>query len=292
MVISASRRTDLPAWYGRWFRQRLEEGFARYTNPFSGTEYQVSLTRESVIAFLFWSKDFAPFMSELEHLEELGYPFYCHFTITGLPVVMEPAAPPWSDAVECFAHCANRFGPHRMCWRFDPIVLTSDISSEDTVRRFAGLAERLAGYTESCHISFVDAYRKVKSRLAALSVIDPPGPEMSELAERLAEIASGRGMQVYACCEPSLVSSRIAASHCLDLDLLRRITGNPLLSLPRRPTREGCGCFASRDIGAYDTCPSGCAYCYANTDMEKARRHLRSHQPDAPNLLGTATRNE
>lgn len=211
-VVSASRRTDIPAWYARWFMERVRQGFCEWVNPFSGQRRRVSLRPEDVAAFVFWTRNPAPLLPHLPELQRLGYTFYFHFTLNAYPRTLEPHSPPVELSVRRFRELADRIGPHRLFWRYDPIVLGQGgelrLDAAYHLRRFQQLARSLAGATGRCYTSFVSLYRKTASRLRAcdFAASAAPGePERRELARQMAELAAQFGIAVYACCDDALV---------------------------------------------------------------------------------------
>ncbi len=282
-VISVSRRTDVPAFHSRWFFKRLQEGFAEYRNPFNGRICRVSLNAEDVQAFVFWTRNPAPMMKSLSLLEERGTPFYFLYTINGYSRFLESSNPPLDQTLKTFRSLAGRIGPDRVRWRYDPIFLSREMDAEFHVRNFSKIAEGLAGSTEVCIFSFLDLYGKVKRNMKFvpedLRYQEAGKDAQRDLAEKLAGIGERFGIRLLACCEDSLIGERIGKARCVDPDLIGRIAP-PDLALPLRPSREECGCAASRDIGAYDTCPHGCVYCYANVSPEAALRRYRECDPE------------
>ncbi|MEK6711619.1 MAG: DUF1848 domain-containing protein [Nitrospinota bacterium] len=274
-VISVSRRTDVPAFHVRWFLRRLEEGFAEYRNPFSGKLHRVSLRPGDVRAFVFWTRNPAPL---LPHLDRIGAPCYFLYTVNGYPKGLERAVPPLAQAVRTFAKLSERLGPGRVRWRYDPIYLSQETDPAFHRRNFARIADALEGLTRECIASFADMYGKVRRNAAKLPGELRPEegdfPARKALMDELAEMAGERGMRLLACCEDALVGGPVGKARCVDPELLERIAPSRE-PLPIRPTREECGCAASRDIGAYDTCPHGCLYCYANASPEAALARYR-----------------
>ncbi len=270
-IISVSRRSDVPAWHGKWFAQRLKDGFAEYRNPFSGALHRVSLLPEDVIGFVFWSKNFSGFHDILADVDKAGYLFYCHFTITGLDKNLEPGMPSLASRLACFRELSRIYGTERVLWRFDPIVISSACSADETFRRFSRLLNELAGHTHDCYVSFVQFYGKVKKRFARLEqetgvrVFDPPLVEKRDLLARMAEEAARANVTISVCCQDELVGGGVEKAHCVAIERFRLISGRDLPPVPRRGTRKQCGCSQSRDIGAYDTCRHGCVYCYASS---------------------------
>ena len=278
-IVSVSRRTDVPAFHARWFFRRLEEGFAEYRNPFGGKILRVSLRPEDVRAFVFWTRNPAPLMRGLDRIER---PFYFLYTLNGYPRALERSTPPLTRSVDTFRRLAGRIGPERVRWRYDPILLSRETDAAFHLRNFEKIARSLQGATEECLFSFVDIYGKVKRNMAAV----PEGFRLLEVARRerralsreLAGIAGRYGIRLLACCEDDLVAGAVGKARCVDSGLIGRIAPSGA-RLPHRPTREECGCAASRDIGAYDTCPHGCVYCYANASPEAAIRRYRKCDP-------------
>lgn len=287
LIISASRRTDIPAFYMPWFMGRLQAGSVSYPNPFGGQIHHVSLRAEDVHSIVFWSKDYRPFVRYVDALEGGGYRFVCHYTITGLPHILEPRVPDWRVGVETLRALARRIGARHVLWRFDPIVFTDRLDAEAYVARFKTLARALSGYTERCYFSFATFYAKAERRLTAVGVRyrDPPLDEKRALAHTLASIAAEEGMAIYACCQPDLVDEVVRPAACIDGALLAELFPTPALIAPTRPTRPGCGCALSRDVGVYDTCLHGCRYCYATRDDARAMAGYQRHDPQAEFLV-------
>ncbi len=277
-VISASRRTDLPAFHGAWLRRRLQEGFCEVRHPFTGAVNHVDLTPEAVDAFVFWSKDFSRFQPLLDEAEALGHRVFAfQYTLNAYPAWLEPRVAEPTVLVKAAQALAKRYSPAALVWRYDPILITRELSIDDHLRRFGDLARRLEGATEQVTTSFLDRYRKTDRNLLPIlaergdRLEDPGLLERREWVERLAAIARRHGMGLSLCCETDLLSPNTAKARCVDRDRLGRLAGRPL-DLPARPTRKGCGCHASVDIGGYDTCPHGCRYCYANAASDVALR--------------------
>ena len=287
-VISASRRTDIPAFYTPWLLNRLEEGYCEWMNPFSGQMSRVSLLAEECVALVLWTRHPAPLLPHLPGLREDGYHCCAHVTLTGYPRTLEPHAPPVEVAVRNFHALSECLGADFVQWRYDPILLSREITAAYHRARFAHLARELAGATTRCLISFVNWYGKTARHLQQVAGeggwYDPGPDERRALAVSLSGIAVEYGIGLYACCNPELIGEGIQQAHCVDADLLRRLRPDLALRLRTLPTRAGCGCAASTDIGAYDTCTFGCAYCYATNSFPTARTRQRAHDPHATSL--------
>ncbi len=276
-VISASRRSDVPAYHTPWLMQRLREGRVDVRNPFGGNVRRVDLRPEAVLALQLWTRDPRPLLPHLDELTQRGHPLLFHVTLTGYPAFLEPGAPPRDAVVAALGELRARLGPDAIVWRYDPVILADGLEPDGHLARIGDLARRLAGITDECITSWVDRYRKTERHLApALAAVgSSPWPDdgardralVGEMAARTAE----HGIQLSLCCEPDLVQPGVPAASCVDPARLSRLLGRTV-TLARRPTRPGCGCYASIDIGAYDTCPRGCVYCYANRSPEAGRR--------------------
>jgi len=285
-IISVSRRTDVPAFYADWFMRRIREGFAGVVNPFGGKRYVASLKPEDVACFVFWSKDFTPFVAHLDALDRLGYKFYFNYTITAMPAVFETRVAK-DAAFKTLLYLSDRYSPGYINWRFDPIVF-SDITDEAFyLDAFTRLAGQLAGRVERCYFSFVTQYSKVKRNFqqmqerAGVCVTDRHADQKIALADRLASIAEYYGIRMYSCCGEYLVSPLIQKAHCIDGAIIQQLFSPGGFEYKDRPTRKECGCTESYDIGAYDTCPHGCVYCYANANKPTAERAFQSHDPSS-----------
>lgn len=286
-IVSISRRTDVPAFYGEWFMNRLEAGFAGWVNPFSGRKALVSLRRGDVHCLSFVSKNYRPFLPHVRRLVTLGYPCFFNYTITGLPACFESRVVPADDAVDSFRELAALFTPDHLHWRYDPIVISDLTPPSFHLERFAALAAALKGHARRCYTSFVVRYGKVERSFARLSrdhhlVVGDPAPEgRRQLALELAEIAARNGMQMHACCGDYLLGDTIWKGHCVDGALISRLYPSAAALPPKRPTRRECGCADSTDIGCYDSCPHGCVYCYANSHKERAEAAWAQHDPSS-----------
>jgi DNA repair photolyase len=273
IIISASRRTDIPAFYMPWFMNRLRAGAVAYPNPFGGQVHTLSLRPEDVHSIVFWSKFYGPFLRHVDELQARGYAFYAHYTITGAPGRLEPNVPHREQAVRVFRVLAARTSPRHVQWRFDPILLTDDLDAAYYIDQFRQIAAALEGATTRCYFSFATFYAKVVRRLekARICYVDPPLEARQTMVETLVTIAADHGITLYACCQADLLNERVRQAHCVDADLLAELFPDRPLPRTARPTRAQCGCFASRDIGMYDTCPFGCLYCYANAGQTPAQ---------------------
>jgi len=280
-VISASRRTDIPAFYSEWFKNRLKAGHVFVQHPFTGRFSRVSLRPEDVSALVFWSKNYQPLLDKLEIVEQTTRNFLFHFTITANRD-LESGTPDYKDAIRDYRYLVARYSPEQLVWRFDPICVTDKLSFEAHEERFVRCAELLKGRTRRCTISFVHPYKKALINLkkySGHSLLELTLEKKREYAHRLAQRAGRYGIQLLACCNDYLVSEQVGKARCIDGQQLSRIFNAPI-DARAAASRKECACAKSTDIGAYDTCAHGCVYCYATTDRLRASAALMRHDPE------------
>ena len=264
MIISASRRTDIPACHFDWFLDRLRDGYVQVPNPMNPSQVsRIDLSPQAVDGIVFWTKNPLPLLDKLSALD--GYAYYFQFTLTSYGSDVERNLPRKSTVlVPAFQRLSGQIGPERVIWRYDPIFLSAVYTEDYHLRYFEALAKRLAPYTRKCTISFLDYYRGTAKRMACLSMSEFPAQRQERLAGKLAEIAHSYGLQIDTCAE-AMDLSRYGIGHarCVDGQLFEQLLGRPLNVKQAKGQRPACGCAESRDIGSYDTCRNGCLYCYA-----------------------------
>jgi hypothetical protein len=289
MIVSASYRTDIPAFYGDWFGRRLEAGFVTVANPYGGPAYRVGLDRQSVDGFVFWTKNIGPFLPVLDRLKARGDPFVVQYTVTGYPRALERAVIEPERAAAHMQSLACAFGPRVAVWRYDPILITAATPPAWHRERFTAIARSLRGATDEVCVSFAQIYQKTRRNLdaAAIAWDDPPADEKRALIAALTGIAAEHGMRLTVCTQPDLTGSSAEPARCIDAARLSDVAGRPIAAR-RKGNRPGCLCSESRDIGAYDTCPHGCVYCYAVAHHAGARQRFRAHDPAVEMLLPAA----
>jgi hypothetical protein len=289
MIISASYRTDIPAFYAAWFERRFESGSALVANPYGGKAARVAL-RQGVDGYVLWTRNILPFLPALALLRRAELPFVVQYTVTGYPRPLENAVIAAERSVAAMRRVAGEYGPRTVVWRYDPIVL-SDLTPPDWHRRtFAGLAAALDGVVDEVVVSFAAIYRKTARNLTAAARAhhfawrDPAIEEKRQMLALLGAIAGAHGMRLTLCTQPDLVGEA-AAARCIDAVRLTDVAGRPIAARTKG-NRPGCLCAESRDIGDYDSCPHGCVYCYAVTSRTTAKQRFRSHDPTGESLLG------
>jgi len=293
MLISASYKTDIPAFYGDWFMNRLDAGFCRMRNPYNGAVTRVDLTREAVDGFVFWTKNLGPFVSKLEDVHRRGFPFVLQYTINGYPRALEVSVLEARKAAEHARQVADRFGRDTVVWRYDTILISSLTPVEFHLDNFARIAGLLSGSTNECVISFAQIYRKTKRNLdrAALEEDftwrEPTDFERQKLLRTLLQIAKQNGMRLSICSQPEFAGNGVEEARCIDAERLCRIAGQTITA-KLKGMRESCGCYQSKDIGEYDTCSHGCVYCYAVQNRDLAKRRYAQHDPKGELLFSPA----
>jgi hypothetical protein len=312
LIISASRSTDIPAFYGDWFLSRLTSGYSVWKSPFGADPVYVSFARARVFAF--WSKNPAPFFPCLDELDRRGFGYFFLFTLNDYERErLEPNIPRLKDRIRTFIRLSKRIGPGRVIWRFDPLLLSDSISIDDILERIRFIGDQIHPFTRRLVISFIDIkkYGKVQRNLAAVGgqgIRECTDEEVTKIAKGLSSLSDYWGIPISACGERrDLTDYGITRGQCIEYDLLtNEFSHDPVLmnfiSVPYQTTfsdtgilkdpsryfkdpgqRGTCRCIVSKDIGQYSSCPHGCLYCYANSSVALAIRNYQSHRHDAEN---------
>jgi hypothetical protein len=277
MIISASYRSDIPAFHGEWFLAALAAGRVAVANPYNRRASIVDLRPEAVDGYVFWTRNARPFMRALGAVAAQGTPFVVHYTIIGYPRTIDTSVIDPSLAIASAREIARSYGRRRVVWRYDPILLTPDTETDWHRANFARLADALAGIADEVVVSFAQLYAKSARNLARAGIAwREPGPaEQAALAGALGEEAARRAMRLALCTQPALAAaSGLPGAHCIDAARLGAIAGRPIAAFARG-NRPGCLCAESRDIGAYESCVHGCRYCYAVADHDLVQRRMR-----------------
>ena len=305
VIVSASRSTDIPAFYSAWLIERMKDGYCNWVNPFNRELFRVSF--EDTRMIVFWSKNPKPMMERLDELEALGFKnYYFQFTLNDyVREGLEPNVPKVEERLETFKALAERIGKERVIWRYDPLILSDDLTVDVLLERIARIGKELRGSTEKLVFSFADvqAYRKVVKNLGGTTCREFTTAEKIEFAKGLCEINLDLGLEMATCAEDiDLSAYGIKHNKCVDDDLMMRLfnTDSKLMefigaeydmidgwsikkSKKDKGQRKACGCVISKDIGMYNTCPHLCKYCYANASEEIVLRNYRKHCADSGN---------
>lgn len=309
LIVSASRSTDIPAFYGDWFMDRLRAGYVRWKSPFGGNPVYVSFEKTRV--FVFWSKNPAPFIPHLDTLDKMGYGYYFLYTLNDYDEEgLEPGVPSADERMNTFLHLSRRIGSGRVVWRFDPLILSDRINVSDLLEKIHRTGDRIAPFTRRLVFSFVDIekYAKVRRNLKAAGVTGArefTEDEVTEFCEGLAALNRRWGLTITACAERRDLSRYgISRGQCISGDLMTRefandpvlmdflhpgeqqihgdlpVAGDPFRWLKDPGQRNACRCIVSKDIGQYSTCMHLCSYCYANSSPVAARRNYCAYRAD------------
>ncbi len=287
MILSVSRRTDIPAFYSEWFYQRVREGFVCVRNPMNARQVsRVSISPKVVDCIVFWTKNAAPMMDRLDELKE--YDYYVQFTINDYGVEVEPYVPELLRRLETFMRLSERIGRERIIWRYDPILFSDKYTPESHLKSFEKIASALGRYTEKCVFSFVDIYpSKNSGNLKRLGFWQLSPEELDSFAGELARIGKSSGLALATCAEAvDLARHGIEHNSCIDKALIERITGASL-DVGGDGQRGHCRCAKCDDIGSYDTCPHGCIYCYANFRPDIVSDRVKAYDVNSPILCGS-----
>ena len=308
VIVSASRETDVPAFYSGWFLSRLKDGWCDWKNAYNGVVYRVSFERTRLIVF--WSKNPRPMLERLDEVEALGFRnYYFQFTLNDyVSEGLEPNVPPVAERIDTFRRLADRIGKERVIWRFDPLLLMNAISSDKLLEKIANIGRQLNGYTEKLVFSFIDisSYRKVQKNLSGLNCREFTPAEQASFAERLSRLNAELGLELATCGELADLSAYgVKHNKCVDDDLMMRLFHDDAelmdfigaeydmfngwqikKSKKDKGQRKACGCIVSKDIGMYNTCPHLCKYCYANFSDDVVMRNYR-HFSSKDDIIST-----
>lgn len=281
VIVSASRATDIPAFFATWFFDRLNKGYCLWKNPYNGKDSYVSFANTRFIVF--WSKNPKPLLPHLSRLRERGIGFYIQYTLNDYEQErLEPNVPMLTERIDTFKRIVDTSGFGSVVWRFDPLILTDKIGPHELIEKIQVIATKLKGYTEKLVFSFADiaGYKKVSVNLrnAGINYREWTESEMLEFAVNLK--AMNINMQLATCAEKVDLSRHgIEHNHCIDPDLICRLAPeDPALQMwlfgatKDKGQRQACGCILSKDIGQYNTCTHGCLYCYATNTPAPARK--------------------
>jgi len=297
MIISASRRTDIPSFYAEWFMNRIQAGYCTVPNPFNTNQVsRVSLKPQDVDVIVFWTRNPKPLIPHLAELNDKGYRYYFQYTLVANSHQLDPKSPPLETALKTFQELSNLIGPNKVIWRYDPIVFTNISDGRFHSEKFSRIAKALDGYTKRSVISIVDEYSKAQSRLKQLSKY---GIELThqndylkaewfkDTIEIMSDTARSHNMQIFSCAEEiELQAFGVKPGKCIDDELIKEVFSLEVIHKKDSGERKACGCVSSKDIGMYDSCLFGCQYCYATRSFEKSKQNHQDHNPLSPSLIG------
>ena len=287
MILSVSRRTDIPAFYSDWFFNRIREGYVFARNPmYKNSVSKISLNPQVIDCIVFWTKN--PSLKFIENLHLISaYNYYFQFTINPYSSNIEQNVPEKQLAIESFKELSKKIGKDKMIWRYDPVLLSNECTIEYHVNFFEQLAKQIGPYSEKCIISFIDFYKKCEKNLNASNIRTLNESDIFVLVKKMYQIATNNGLKLETCAEKyNLNAFGIEHSKCIDNELIERITKKKIKAKKDKNQREACGCIESIDIGEYNTCIHNCLYCYANYNNETVLKNTKNHDPKSPLLIG------
>jgi len=286
MIISASRRTDIPSYYSEWFLNRIKEKFVYVRNPMNIHQIsEINLNPELVDCIVFWSKNPKPMIDKLQFINE--YKYYFQFTLNPYGSDVEAKLPPKTEIIETFKKLSDIIGPQKIIWRYDPILINNKYNMTYHFDKFEKLASVLKGYTEKVTFSFIDFYKRITENTKMLGVTDISTEEKNLIAQRFSEIARNNNLSIDTCAEDIDISKYgITHARCIDDRLISKIIGYNLQVEKDKNQRLECGCVKSIDIGEYNTCSNGCVYCYANYSNNIVEKNIKKQINFSPLLIG------
>jgi DNA repair photolyase len=261
-IISASRRSDIPAFFWPRFLETIERGYVSVPNPITGKPYTLSLKPEDVDCLVFWTKNPSPSLPSVREIQERGYDFVYHVTVNGYGDKLEGKVPPWWEVVKSMKKLSKAIGRERVFWRFDPVL--PHVDNEITLERFKEISRALSGYVSRCYVAIFHPYRKALARLRRNGYNLDEEFSPGNLPAMLLEEGRRKSLTMFSCCSPLLEVKEFQKGSCVDGEYLSGLFNKAGLLKRNHPTRPGCGCTQSRDIGHYRSCTHGCLYCYAS----------------------------
>jgi len=265
MIISASRRSDIPAFHSKWLMECIRKGEVLVPNPFNpGSQRQVSLKPADVDCLVFWTRNPSPMLPFLPELKDRGFPVFFMVTINGYGKKLEPGVLPVERQIAAFQDTTQRVPSGTIVWRYDPVILTSEYTPAYHLQQFERICSSLRGLTNRCITSFVHPYRKCLKKLKEVGYEPLVQENQISLLREMNRIASAYGITLQTCAaDPSLQASGVLPGSCIDIQRIEEIITRPLVRSKDKNQRPECLCQQSIDIGAYGTCKAGCIYCYA-----------------------------
>lgn len=286
MILSASRRTDIPAFYSEWFFNRVKEGFLYVKNPMNRKQISKILINQSVVdCIVFWTKNPKPMFDKLDLINQFAY--YFQYTLNPYGNSIEQKVPSIETSINNFKFLSDKIGPEKVIWRYDPIFITNEFNSENHLLSFEKIAGSLSNYTSKCVISFLDVYKKCERNMKTLKYRTLTDNEKFIISSKISKIALEFGIKVETCAEEiDLTSIGIHKGKCIDDELISKISKKNLNIKKDKTQRDVCGCVSSIDIGTYNTCRHNCIYCYANYDMKTVLKNSKEHDKQSALLSG------
>lgn len=286
MIISASRRTDIPAFFSDWFFNRIKEGYVLVPNPFNSKMIsRISLQPHLIDCIVFWTKNPAPMLGRLDELS--NYKYYFQYTLNPYGHDIENNLPSLEKRIETFKQLSEKIGKEKVIWRYDPILTNEKYDTAFHKKAFAEIAAQLKNHTETCMLGFIDHYPHIRTVARKFNIAPLTREEIEDMAASFIRTTAGTPIRLDTCTvKVDLSGLGIPSGMCIDKNLVERIAGYPITARKDKNQRDVCRCVESIDIGTYDTCLNGCIYCYAIKTKNNLRINLRKHHKNSPMLIG------
>lgn len=295
MIISASRRTDIPAFYGKWFINRLRAGEVLVRNPMNYNQISsIPLDPETVDCIVFWTKDPVNFIKYLDEIDKLGYRYYFQFTLNSYGKDIERDVNKKSNIINTFKKISKRIGPDRIIWRYDPIIFNKKYTLDYHLKWYSYIADQLRGYTKRCVISFLKEYKKIEGEMHSLEIQEPNWKLIKDISKGLSQISSQNDIDIMTCDKDiDLNEYGVTKSPCIDKELIEKIIKTKIKVNKVNGQRKECGCIDNRDIGSYSSCGHFCSYCYANCSNKAVLENIKKYNPNSQilcdSIIGSET---
>lgn len=287
MIISASRRTDIPAFYSDWFFNRIKERYVLVPNPYNSKMIsRISLDPAVVDCIVFWSKNPAPMLEKLDKLKEYNY--YFQFTLNPYGPEIENHLPIISKRIDTFKRLSDRIGKEKVIWRYDPVLTNETYTPGFHKEKFAEIAYELKEHTEKCMLGFIDHYQHIRTAVSRFNIQPLLKADIEEMAASFKKTVDTCSIQLDTCTvKVDLTHLGIPGGLCIDNQLVERIAGYPISARKDKNQRDICRCAESIDIGTYESCLNGCIYCYAiKGNYNTVKYNLNKHDKNSPMLVG------
>ena len=284
MIINTGCRTDIPAFYSKWFMNRIREGYVLVRNPYYPNQVtKYNLSPDVVDCLAFCTKNPEPMLEYLNELDK--YKQYWFVTITPYGKDIEPNVPNKKRVIESFKKLSEHIGVDSIGWRYDPIFIGDGFDVNKHIESFEKMAKELKNYTYNCTISFLDLYEKVKRN--APDIKPPTKEEQIEIAKAFYKIGKENNMTIHSCCEKTYLSEYgLKCNGCMSQEIIEQAVKEKLNPPKRKNIRQDCNCLMGNDIGAYNTCGHLCKYCYANANKGLVIENMKKHNENSPFLIG------
>lgn len=291
MIINTGQRTDIPAFYSKWFMNRVREGFVMVRNPFYPTIVtKFKLDPEVVDVIGFCTKNPRPMFPYLDELKPFGQFWYV--SITAFDKDLEPNVPPIDQVIEDFKYLSKKVGKNAMGWRYTPIIVNDKYTVERHIKTFEYIAKELKDYITLAVFGFVDIYDKLKRNHPEIK--DCSDEDKITIAKAFKEIADKYNLDLRLCSKEKWLSNYgIDVDGCVRLEDYERSIKSSLDIKQKMQARKGyCSCYLSNDIGEYNSCLHLCSYCYANGNKQQIIKNYKNHDDNSPLLIGHLNTND